>query len=193
MELKEVNVFDFDKTIYIKDSEEQFIKYLLKRKPLLYLFVPYFTYGFIKYKLGFCTRQRMKEYYYFTLKFVKDPYKMVEEFWDQEEKEMFPYYFDVRQDDDIVVSASNKFLLDPICKRLNIKNCITGDIDVKTAKFLIPDCKGEEKVRRLKEERPEVVINHFYSDSYTDTPLAKIAKHAHLISPKGELKEWENL
>ena len=36
---------------------------------------------------------------------------------------------------------------------------------------------------------PNGIIDNFYSDSYSDTPLAKLANKAYIVK-KNELKEW---
>ena len=41
---------------------------------------------------------------------------------------------------------------------------------------------GEEKVTRFYKEYPGVEIAEFYSDSLSDTPLARLAERAFLVS-----------
>lgn len=43
---------------------------------------------------------------------------------------------------------------------------------------------GEEKVRRLRAEYPEVEIAEFYSDSLSDTPLARLAERAWIVKDR---------
>jgi phosphoserine phosphatase len=43
------------------------------------------------------------------------------------------------------------------------------------------NCHGEEKVRRYREAFGDAPIDEFYSDSYSDTPLAKLAAKAYLV------------
>ena len=45
---------------------------------------------------------------------------------------------------------------------------------------------GEEKVKRFYEIYPKEIIDEFYSDSYSDLPLANISKKAFLIK-KGQI------
>ena len=52
------------------------------------------------------------------------------------------------------------------------------------------NCHGEEKVRRYREVFDDTKIENFYSDSYSDTPLARIAENAYLV--KGDnLLPWD--
>ena len=51
------------------------------------------------------------------------------------------------------------------------------------------NCHDEEKVRRFRLEVPEGHIENFYSDSLSDSPLAKLADRAWLVK-KGKLSPW---
>ena len=80
-----------------------------------------------------------------------------------------------------MISASPEFLLEPICERLGIKNLIASRVDCKTGIYNGENCYGEEKVNRLNEIFPNIKINEFYSDSYSDQPLASLSKSAFLV------------
>ncbi|OPZ69246.1 MAG: hypothetical protein BWY81_00516 [Firmicutes bacterium ADurb.Bin467] len=54
-------------------------------------------------------------------------------------------------------------------------------MDRKTGRFLGPNCHGAEKVRRFREEFPDAQIDDFYSDSYSDQPLASVSRRAFLV------------
>ena len=44
-------------------------------------------------------------------------------------------------------------------------------------------------MRRFRERYPDGHVEEFYSDSYSDTPMAELAEHAYLV--KGDtLREW---
>ena len=47
----------------------------------------------------------------------------------------------------------------------------------------------KEKVRRFYEEFPDGKIDEFYSDSYSDTPLAEIAKTAYMVDGSN-ISQW---
>ena len=66
---------------------------------------------------------------------------------------------------------------------------MASKVDKKTGKYEGINCHGKEKVRRFYEMFPNGKIDDFYSDSYSDSPLAEISKKAFLV--KGdELKDW---
>ena len=66
---------------------------------------------------------------------------------------------------------------------------MASPVDMHTGIYSGENCHGEEKVRRYRAVFGEAPINEFYSDSTSDTPLAKLAAKAFLV--KGDtLKEW---
>ena len=70
--------------------------------------------------------------------------------------------------------------------RLGIR-LIATNMDKHTAKIDGLNCHSDEKVRRFYKEFPEdTVVENFYSDSLSDTPLAKLADKAYLIVDKGQ-------
>ena len=83
----------------------------------------------------------------------------------------------------MVISASPEFLLEPITRKLNFA-LIASRVDMCTGKTKGENCWGEEKVRRFHEIYPNAHITNFFSDSLSDTPLAKMADTAYII--KGE-------
>ena len=115
--------------------------------------------------------------------------KDVSDFWDINETNIKKYYLAQKKEDDVIVSASSEFLLEPICHRLGIKNLIASRVDPKTCKYIGKNCHGKEKVRRFREKFGDVEIENFYSDSHSDDPMAEIAVNAYMI--KGEsIEEW---
>ena len=88
-----------------------------------------------------------------------------------------------------MISASPEFLIAPICRRLGIGTAMGSPVDIRTGRFSGPNCHGAEKVRRFRARFPEGRIDEFFSDSYSDAPLARMAKRSWLV--KGErLAPW---
>ena len=52
-----------------------------------------------------------------------------------------------------------------------------------------PDYDTEEKVKRLNKYISDYSIDEFYSDSFSDTPLAKLSKRAFIVKGN-ELFDW---
>lgn len=184
-----MNVYDFDKTIYPRDSSIQFYIFNLKRNLSLIRFWPLQAVSFVRhYVLHQISKTEMKENFYTYFKGIKDIHHMVELFWNQNEKNIFPWYLKQKKEDDLIISASPEFLLKPICDRLSI-TLIASDVDPKSGKTIGENCYGAEKVVRLNALYPEAEIQDFYSDSYSDSPLANLAKKSFLVV-KGELAPW---
>ena len=68
------------------------------------------------YVLRISDKTAMKERF-FRIFTGYDAQALVEEFWDTHEKNIFPWYPGKQQrEDDILISASPEFLLEPICR-----------------------------------------------------------------------------
>lgn len=185
-----MNVYDFDKTIYRNDSTADFFMYCLRKHPKIIVTTPKMFFAFVNfYILKKGTKTEFKEKLYKFLKYI-DVETEVEIFWDKNICKVKDFYKQTQKDDDVIISASPEFIIKPICKRLNIKYAMASRVDKYTGRYDGINCYGEEKVRRFYEVFPDKRIDEFYSDSYSDTPLAKLAKRAYLV--KGDkLFEWD--
>ena len=184
-----MNVYDFDKTIYYYDSTKRFYKFLLKKYPKMAYRAPSQLVAFIKYRSGVWSKTQMKEVVYSAFRYVPDIKAEVELFWETEIKNIKPWYLKQQKEDDIIISASPTFLLEPICKELDITHLLASEVDEKTGKYDGLNCYGKEKVERLKKYAEGFHIDEFYSDSYSDSPLADLADKAYLVD-WDTLKDW---
>ena len=107
--------------------------------------------------------------------------KDVNDFWKEYIGNIKPFYLEQKKDDDVIISASPEFLLKPVCKRLKIKNLMASKVDMHSGKYSGVNCHGKEKVKRFYEAFPDGKIDNFYSDSYSDSPLAEIAEKAFMV------------
>ena len=170
-----MNVFDFDKTIYDGDSTVDFFKYCLKKYPNIKKHLFHIAINGIKFGLKILEKTKFKEDFYRFLTEIDDPFKAVEDFWDENEVKIKDWYLKMQKSDDVVISASPEFLIGPICKRLGISCMMASRVDIHSGKYTGVNCHGEEKVVRFKQKFRNAQIHEFYSDSYSDTPLAKLA------------------
>jgi len=183
-----MNVYDFDKTIYKGDSTVDFFLFALKRHPSLLRCLPAQAAAFCRYAVGRIDKTELKRRFFCFLPYIDAP-AMAEDFWDKGQRKIHGWYLSQQKADDIVISASPEFLLAPVCRRLGVLRLIASRIDCKTGAFTGKNCRGEEKVRRLKQEFGVSHIDSFYSDSVSDFPLAQIADHAFLVR-KGKVETW---
>ena len=184
-----MNIYDFDKTIYDGDSTAAFVKYCAARSLGAYRAVLPALWAFFLYVIGIYTKTRFKERMYGFLRYIRDIDKMVSDFWDTHEGNIFPYYTARKREDDIIISASPEFLLAPICQRLGVR-LIASRVDKHTGKYTGENCWGEEKVKRLIAEYGITHCDEFFSDSKSDQPLASIADRAYIVRG-GELTDWD--
>lgn len=185
-----MNVYDFDKTIYRNDSTADFFVYSLLRYPKILTLLPEIGIGFVKfYILKKGTKTQFKRR---IMRFVKyiDLENDIESFWDKKIKYIKDFYRENQKDDDVIISASPRFILEPVCKRLGINNLICSEVDDATGDFEKENCHGKEKVVRYREIFGNTKVDEFYSDSYSDTPLAEIAQKAYIV--KGDkITPWK--
>ena len=180
--MKTIDVFDFDKTLYKKDSTVQFYLFCLSKYKKIIKHLPRQFFSFILYKLKIKSKVYFKENFFIFLKDIDEPEKVVKEFWNSvKEKDFRKEILEKNINYKIVISASPEFLLKEKCKELGIDYCIATIVDIKTGKFISKNCKGPEKVERLNEFINDYKIENFYSDSLTDKYLAKLAKNSYLI------------
>ncbi len=187
-----MNVYDFDKTIYHRNSTADFLFYCLKKHPRILLCLPRQLKGFLLYGLKIIDITEMKKYLYSFLAHLDDVDRDLADFWDNNINRVHRWYLEKHQPDDLVISGSPYFLVEGACRRLNISHLIASEVDKKTGEVLKPNCSRSQKVIELREQGyDESQIGEFYSDSHSDDPLAKLARKAYLV--KGEqLRPWSD-
>ena len=185
-----MNVYDFDKTIYKSDSTADFYLFSLRRHPKILALLPSLLKAYLRFYIfrkGSKTEFKEKMMRFVTkVKMEKD----LEDFWKTHKRKIKNFYLEQKQDDDVIISASPRFLLEPICRELGIRHLLASEVSPKTGEFSGLNCHGEEKVRRFRKVFQNTKIDEFYSDSYSDTPLAIISTTAFIV--KGDkINPWK--
>lgn len=187
--MKAMNTYDFDQTIFNPDSSYAFYMYCLRRYPLRLLkTLPRSAACALAYSRGRLPAKALKEQLFSFLPGIPDIDGAVEDFWRINKKRIAGWYLRQKQDDDIIISASPGFLLQPICRQLGVA-LICTDMDKHSGKINGENCHDFEKVRRFREEYPGAHTENFYSDSLSDTPMAEIADRAYLVN-KDDIRPW---
>lgn len=184
-----MNAYDFDKTIYNGDSTIDFYIYCLKRYPNIVFCLPKQIIAAVRYKAKLIDKTKFKEEFYCFFEKVPDIEREIKCFWNKNEYKIKGWYKEKKKDDDVIISASPEFLLLEICTRIGIRNLIASKVDEKTGKYLGKNCYGKEKEVRFYQKFPNGIIDEFYSDSYSDEPIAKLAKKSFIVS-KDVIKKW---
>ena len=184
-----MNVYDFDKTILKEDSSLAFWMLVMKQNPTLGL-----KYGSKaltarnKWKKGKITREEYKNIEFSYLEQI-DVEAFLDVFMEEEILKINEWYYAKHKPSDIIISASPEFIIERFCKKLDVTNFIASKVDIKTGEALGKNCYGEEKVIQFRKKYGDVEIDEFYSDSLSDTPLAKLAKKAYLVKGN-KFVEW---
>lgn len=173
--MKKAIIYDFDKTIYSKETSMAFMFFFLKRHRSL---IPKFILNLTIILFNIKDLKKVKNIFFSIFKGM-DIENDINLFWEKEIKNIYPYFFEEikenRKDADllILISASPDFLLEPIYKKLGFDILIS----TKYSNFTLigKNCKKDEKLKRLNELGNFDVLC-FYSDSLSDLPLFNIAK-----------------
>ena len=183
-----MNAYDFDGTIYRGDSTVDFYLFALRRHPSLIRYIPRQMADAIRYGLKRIGKTEFKQSFFRFLSAIETE-KTVEQFWNKNQQKIAEWYLNRRKPDDIIISASPEFLLRPLRMSLGIQRLIASKVDTRTGIFAGENCRGQEKVRRLETEFQIAHVDEFYSDSFSDLPMARIADRAFLVK-NGRISKW---
>ena len=107
-------------------------------------------------------------------------YDEFEKFWDLNQHKVKQIYFDIQQEDDIVVSGCPYCLLKIICDRIGIKHYIGSDIDPVKGE-INSICYKEHKLEVFRSVYGDVIIDDFYTDSMADKPMMDISENVFMV------------
>lgn len=186
-----MNVFDFDGTIYQGDSSVDFFLYCIKQYPQTRKRLLVIVFHMLQYKLGILKVKQFKEHFFSMVRDIDDVDIAVKNFWDLYYGKINEWYLKIKARSDVIISASPEFLLAPLKEMLEIQKVIGTRMDCRTGAIEGENCKGEEKVKRLREEFvSNMKIDDFYSDSKSDECLAEMAQKAFYVN-KGKVNDWD--
>lgn len=184
-----MNVYDFDKTIFVGDAEERFFDFMFKKKGFRHYKILFKIYD-LMHKTHMVTKTRSRELQYRFLKDIDDIDATVKAYWDEVEKYMMPWYETAKLPDDVIASGTPRFLLEPIVEKLQIGGLVATEMDTKTGKIDGDFAIGEFKVVNFRNQYGLDCIDKFYSDAYSDHYLAAYAKEAYIVHEDQTITEW---
>jgi len=176
-----VNVYDFDHTIYDGDASFDFIVYCLLHYPKAWKFLPLQFIAIVRYVLGQWNRKQVKQAAFAFLRVLPNAESVVASFWSTHDRKIKPWYLQQKHANDLIISASPDFLLQPIAQTLGISAPIATIMDIHTGRIAGENCRADEKVKRLRKYDSSIKIANCYSDSMSDIPLLKLADTAYLV------------
>ena len=184
-----MNVYDFDETIFTGDSEDYFFAYLFKKPGFFWDQVRYRWYELL-FKCKLVSKTKAREAEYSLLRKSDDLDGLLADYWDQHERHMKSWYAAVKRPDDVIASATPRFLMEPIVARLGLTGLVATEMDPRTGKIHGEFAAGPYKVDQFRKQFSLDEIDEFYSDAYSDHFLAEYAKRAYVVHGDGERTEW---
>ncbi len=205
-------LFDIDYTLTSQETLLYFFRYLLRKKPSLYLHIPKALTSGVLYKMGINKEKRTKELFLSFM--VNMPLKTVDELTHDFISLELPkilYQDGIKKINElkekgytiVLTSASPEFYV------LKLKDVFNADYvmgtmfeekdELFTGKMFGENNKGEEKVVRLLKAFEGISIDfensYMFSDSMSDDPLLKLVGHPYLINykkknPKYPVLNW---
>ncbi|MBQ3502133.1 MAG: decaprenyl-phosphate phosphoribosyltransferase [Clostridia bacterium] len=186
-----MNCYDFDKTIYKKDSSIKFFLFCLKRHPSLILNFIKSLFVSVFYIIGFIPTKRYKEIYFSFLTKIKDIDLEVKLFWEKEKRNINSWYIEKMKENDVICSASPEFLVKPlfdiinpkanvICTKTNINN--NGKVEI-----VGENLKGNAKVKAIQDyfNSEDVKFDEVYTDSMSDFPILDLTENKFIVGKGG--------
>lgn len=188
-----MNVYDFDGTIFPTDCTIDFCFWCMKRHPKLWFtFAPKAIKNLILRKTGKMPEYLMQRKFFSYLTLIDDFDVQIERYWDKNEKKIAPWYLKQKRPDDLIISASPTCIIGPIANRLGV-DYIATEFDREYGVFLNNLMYAREKSKYIFDHGFPMIEN-FYSDSLSDTPLALCAEKAYLVKDKAStLVDWPDL
>lgn len=164
-----MRAFDFDQTIYDGYTGRDFCFFMTARRPWLVLLFPYQIVVALLTLFRLISMKKSAELLLWPYLRTKKLEYFVSKFWDKKEHRVQQWYKDIHRADDVIVSATPRFFLEEICRRIGVTRIICTEMDRKTTKILEPYCYREGKWQRFTAAFGEdVVLDEYYTDTMRD-------------------------
>lgn len=205
-------IFDIDFTLTNKETLIEFYKFMIKKKPSLIVHMPRSLFAGILYIFKVYNLKRAKEAFISFIDSVeeKELESIIKEFY---EKVLSKILYEDSMEmikklkkngcKIILISASSEFYLKEFYNIKEVDKIIGTRYEFGNKKtrgrIIGANCKGEEKVIRLKEfiEEEKLKVDFkesfMFSDSLSDAPLFKLVGHPYLINYKNKSQDFEVL
>ena len=181
-----IDVYDFDGTLYDGDSTADYVLFCLRRHPSLLLGLPAVAAAFARLLFRQIGLTQFKSALFASMSRRIDLEAEAERFWQDERtrKKLGAWFAQTPRDLPIVIaSASPEFELRHAAAILGVGTLIGTRCEPGTGKLVGHNCKGEEKLRRIREAVGAYDVRAMYTDdAKADAPLLAIAKEKYLVT-----------
>lgn len=200
---KKLAIFDVDYTLTKKETLMELFKYVVKRDKRKGVYIPRALFSGLMFVMGIYDEKKVKETF---LKFLhgtdeENFRRIIKEYYENRLSKIL-YEDGIKMlrklknegYDVYLISASPEFYLMELYAIKEVDVIIGTKFSIKDGKFERrmegANCKGEEKVRRLKEYLDENNIevdfeeSYMFSDSLSDKPLLDLVGKPYLINYK---------
>ena len=179
-----MKAFDFDNTIYRGESSVDFAFYMIKDNKRILKYIPTILFSLAGYKLCLLKKERLESiinnFFAGILEGTESPDDFVKPFWDTHADKLNENMLRLIEPGDVIISASPVDLIAGISGKLNTKNIIGSEIDLKQKKITWFNF-GENKVKRYRELYGSRKIDAFYTDSYNDKAMMDISGEVFIV------------
>lgn len=210
--MEKLAIFDVDYTLTKKETLWEFFKFMMKKKPSLVLHLPKSLVSAFLFAAGIYDAKTAKEHFIAFIDGIeeKQMQELVREFYDNRFVNIF--YQDAIDTMKklkaegykiILISASAEFYLNELYKIKEVDKILGTRFSLENGRHTRfiegENCKGEEKVRRLREylEEEDMDVDfknsYMFSDSLSDSPLFYLVGNPYLINSKKKNHEFNVL
>ena len=181
-----IDVYDFDGTIYDGDSTADFVLFCLRRHPGMIASLPRVAAAALCLAVKRINLTRFKSVLFGEMSRRFSLEAEADAFWQSEKTraKLGAWFFDTPRDIPIVIaSASPEFELCHAAKILGVGTLIGTRCNMKTGELYGKNCKGAEKIERIREMLGDFEVRAMYTDdAKADGPLLVIAKEKYIVT-----------
>lgn len=181
-----IDVYDFDGTIYDGDSTADFVLFCLRRHPGMIASLPRVADAALCLAVKRINLTRFKSVLFGEMSRRFSLEAEADAFWQSEKTraKLGAWFFDTPRDIPIVIaSASPEFELCHATKILGVETLIGTRCNMKTGELYGKNCKGAEKIERIREMLGDFEVRAMYTDdAKADGPLLAIAKEKYIVT-----------
>ena len=186
-----MKVFDFDNTLYHGESSVDLAFYMMNRNRKILLYVPSILINLAKYKLCLIDREKaersINEFLKFAINDKHEAEQTVRDFWKEYSSRLDKNMLKRVGKDDLIITAGPDMLINGIKEKLGTEHIISSIIDPDKREVVYFNF-ADNKAKRYKELYGDTPIDSFYTDSFNDRALMKLAKKVYIVD-NGKIKK----